>query len=107
MLLMPSRFEPCGISQMIAMRYGTPPIVRETGGLKDTVIPYNEATGVGNGFSFTNYNAHELLFAVQRAVRVYQVEKPVWDKMCQNAMQSDFSWDISAKAYIKIYESLV
>jgi len=107
MLLMPSRFEPCGISQMIAMHYGTLPIVRETGGLKDTVIPYNVATGVGNGFSFTNYNAHELLFAVQRAVKVYQEEKPVWEKMCQNAMQSDFSWDRSAKAYIEIYESLL
>ncbi|HWQ42895.1 MAG TPA: glycogen synthase GlgA [Desulfosporosinus sp.] len=107
MLLMPSRYEPCGISQMIAMRYGTVPVVRETGGLKDTVIPYNKLTGAGNGFSFTNYNAHELLFAVQQAVRIFQEDKLVWDTIRQNAMKSDFSWDRSAKAYIGIYESLL
>ncbi|MGI6120264.1 MAG: glycogen synthase GlgA [Desulfosporosinus sp.] len=107
MFLMPSRFEPCGISQMIAMRYGTVPIVRATGGLKDTVVPYNEITGSGNGFSFDNYNAHEFLFAVQRAVGIYYNNKPVWDKICQNALKSDFSWDRSANSYIKIYESLL
>jgi starch synthase len=107
MLLMPSRFEPCGISQMIAMRYGTVPIVRETGGLKDTVIPYNEMTDIGNGFSFENYNAHELLFAVQHAVGIYQQDKLVWDNICQNALKCDFSWDRSANAYIEIYESLL
>ena len=107
MLLMPSRFEPCGISQMIAMRYGTVPIVRETGGLKDTVIPFQELTGVGNGFSFTNYNAHELLFAVQRAVGTYYDDKPVWDRISQNALTSDFSWVRSANAYIEIYETLL
>ena len=107
MLLMPSRFEPCGISQMIAMRYGTVPIVRETGGLKDTVIPYNNMTGVGNGFNFTNYNAHELLFAVERAVKIYQEDKVVWETIRQNALKGDFSWDRSANAYITIYESLL
>ncbi|WP_407311631.1 glycogen synthase GlgA [Desulfosporosinus sp. SB140] len=107
MVLMPSRYEPCGISQMIAMRYGTIPIARETGGLKDTIIPYNKFTGAGNGFSFTNYNAHELLFAVQRAVKLYQEDKVVWDNLCQNAMKSDFSWERSANAYMQIYESLL
>jgi len=107
MLLMPSRFEPCGISQMIAMRYGTVPIVRETGGLKDTVIPYNDMTGVGNGFNFANYNAHELLFAVERAVKIYQEDKVVWETIRQNALKGDFSWDRSANAYITIYESLL
>jgi len=106
MFLMPSRFEPCGISQMIAMHYGTVPIVRETGGLKDTVMNYNELTGVGNGFNFVNYNAHELLYGVQRAVRIYQEDKLVWDNIRQNALKVDFSWDRSAKAYLEIYESL-
>jgi len=107
MLLMPSRFEPCGISQMIAMHYGTVPIVRETGGLKDTIIPFNEMTGVGNGFSFAHYNAHELLFAVQRAVSIYQEDKFVWDTICKNALKGDYSWERSAKAYLEIYESLL
>ena len=107
LLLMPSRFEPCGISQMIAMRYGTIPVVRETGGLKDTIMPYNEMTGSGNGFSFINYNAHELLFAVQHALKIYQEDKLVWGNIRQNALTSDFSWDRSANAYIEIYESLL
>ncbi len=106
-LLMPSRFEPCGIAQMIAMRYGTVPIVRETGGLKDTILPYNERTSSGNGFSFVNYNAHEFLFAVQRAVAIYHEDKPVWDNIRQNALKSDFSWVNSAKAYLELYESLL
>lgn len=107
MFLMPSRFEPCGISQMIAMRYGTVPIVRETGGLKDTVVPYSEITSQGNGFSFVNYNAHEFLFAVQRAVKIYYADKPGWDRIRQNALKSDFSWDRSANTYIEMYESLL
>ncbi|TGE36105.1 glycogen synthase GlgA [Desulfosporosinus fructosivorans] len=106
-LLMPSRFEPCGIAQMIAMRYGTVPIVRETGGLKDTVLSYSAISGLGNGFSFVNYNAHELLFAVQRAVGIYHEEKPVWDNIRQNALKTDFSWVRSAKAYLEMYESLL
>ncbi|MDQ7093720.1 glycogen synthase GlgA [Desulfosporosinus sp. PR] len=107
MLLMPSRFEPCGISQMIAMRYGVIPIVRETGGLKDTVIPYNEYTGEGNGFSFANYNAHELLFTIQRAVRLYNSDKSAWTKLQNSALNRNFSWNSSADAYIKIYKSLL
>jgi len=107
MLLMPSRFEPCGIAQMIAMRYGTIPIVRETGGLKDTVFPYNYITGIGNGFSFVNYNAHELLFTVQRAFGIYQENKPVWNNIRLKALNSDFSWNRSAEAYIEIYKSLL
>ena len=105
-LLMPSRFEPCGIAQMNAMRYGTIPIVRETGGLKDTIMTYNEMTGSGNGFSFANYNAHDLLFAVQRAVKIYQTDELVWGNIRHNAITSDFGWDRSANAYIDIYESL-
>lgn len=106
-LLMPSRFEPCGISQMIAMHYGTVPIVRETGGLKDTVIPYNQFTGEGNGFSFANYNAGELLFALKQAVKIYREEEPVWKVIRRRAMESDFSWERSAQAYLQIYQSLV
>ncbi|MHB8127000.1 MAG: glycogen synthase GlgA [Desulfitobacteriaceae bacterium] len=107
LLLMPSQYEPCGISQMIAMRYGTIPVVRETGGLKDTVIPYNEVSGEGNGFSFTNYNAHEFLFTVQRAVKLFSENMAVWNKIQENALQSNFSWDLSAQAYIQVYESLL
>lgn len=107
MFLMPSRFEPCGIAQMIAMRYGSVPIVRETGGLKDTVIPYNEYTGAGNGFSFANYNAHELLFAVQRACRIYAEHKPVWERIRQAGMNRDFSWNRPAEAYLEIYRNLL
>ncbi|WP_407312924.1 glycogen synthase GlgA [Desulfosporosinus sp. SB140] len=105
-LLMPSRFEPCGISQMIAMRYGTIPIVRETGGLKDTVISYNEYTGEGNGFSFANYNAHELLFAIQRAVKIYSSDKSAWTNLKNSALNRDSSWNSSADAYLAIYRSL-
>jgi starch synthase len=106
-LLMPSRFEPCGISQMIAMRYGTIPIVRETGGLKDTVVPYNEYTGEGNGFSFANYNAHELLFSIQRTVKIYESDKVAWTRLKNRAMRRDSSWDESALAYVRLYESLL
>jgi len=107
MLLMPSRFEPCGIAQMIAMRYGTVPIVRETGGLKDTIIPYKDINETGNGFSFMNYNAHELLFTLQRALSIYKNNKPVWNTIRLKALKSDFSWNRSANAYIEIYKSLL
>ncbi|MBS3976102.1 MAG: glycogen synthase GlgA [Syntrophomonadaceae bacterium] len=106
LFLMPSRFEPCGLSQMIAMRYGTVPLVRETGGLKDTVIPYNQYTGEGNGFSFANYNAHELLFTVQRAVKIYREEKAAWKGLVQNALQADFSQEKSAQKYLAVYQQL-
>ncbi|CAA7602781.1 starch synthase (glycosyl-transferring) [Acididesulfobacillus acetoxydans] len=107
LLLMPSRFEPCGIAQMMAMRYGTLPVVRETGGLKDTVKPYNEFTGDGDGFSFGNYNAHEFLFTVERAVRLYYENKPAWNRLKKQAFRRDFSWDKSAKAYVELYRSLL
>lgn len=107
MLLMPSQFEPCGLSQMIAMRYGTVPIVRETGGLKDTVIDFRQDDKYGNGFSFANYNAHELLFTVKDAVNVYQNDIISWMAVRKNAMKRDFSWKESAKKYIALYEELV
>jgi len=104
--LMPSRFEPCGIAQMVALSYGTIPIVRETGGLKDTVKPYDPATGEGNGFTFSNYNAHEFLYTLQRAVNMYQRDKEAWQRLQQNALSSDFSWSRAASQYREVYESL-
>ncbi|MDF9408759.1 glycogen synthase GlgA [Pelotomaculum isophthalicicum JI] len=107
MVLMPSRFEPCGLTQMIAMRYGAIPIARETGGLKDSVIPYNQFTGTGNGFSFANYNAHELLDTIQRAVGVFHEQNDRWETLVNNAMHSDFSWERSAKQYTALYATLL
>ncbi len=107
LMLVPSLFEPCGLSQMICMRYGTLPVVRETGGLKDSVIPYNEYTGEGNGFSFANYNAHELLFTIKRAVGLFRNDREAWDKLVQNAFASDFSWKNSAQKYIELYQGLI
>ena len=104
--LMPSQFEPCGIGQLIALRYGTVPVVRETGGLKDTVQAYNEYTGEGNGFSFAHYNAHEMLYTLNNALELYsQPEK--WGSIVRNAMKSDFSWRQSAKQYIAVYQELI
>jgi starch synthase len=107
MVLVPSLFEPCGLSQMIAMRYGTLPVVRETGGLKDSVQPYNQYTGAGNGFSFANYNAHELLDTIRRAVDLYRTGRPAWDALVQNAFAADFSWKTSAAKYLALYEDLL
>lgn len=104
--LMPSLFEPCGLSQLMALRYGTLPIVRETGGLKDTVEPYNEYEGTGTGFSFTNYNAHEMLNTLRYAQEVYYNSKRNWNKMVERAMNADFSWGVSAKKYEEMYEEL-
>ena len=104
--LMPSLFEPCGLSQLMALRYGTLPIVRETGGLKDTVEPYNEYEGTGTGFSFTNYNAHEMLNTIRYAQEVYYNSKRNWNKMVERAMNADFSWGVSAKKYEEMYEEL-
>ena len=106
MLLMPSRFEPCGLSQMIAMRYGTIPVVRETGGLRDSVIPYNKYTLEGTGFSFANYNAHEMLFVIKDAVELYCEEPDKWKMLMENAMAADFSWGRAAKEYKDMYYSL-
>jgi len=103
MFLMPSKFEPCGLSQIIAMRYGTLPIVRETGGLKDTVQPYNEFTGEGTGFSFTNFNGDEMGDAVFRAARLFWDNREAWNKLVTQAMSQDFSWTRSADKYLDLY----
>lgn len=107
MILVPSLFEPCGLTQMIAMRYGTLPVVRETGGLKDSVIPYNKYTGEGNGFTFANYNAHELLFILKDAINLYYNEPDAWKKLVENAISTDFSWDSSAEQYSALYKELL
>ncbi|MGI6019509.1 MAG: glycogen synthase GlgA [Marvinbryantia sp.] len=104
--LMPSLFEPCGLSQLMSLRYGTLPIVRETGGLKDTVIPYNEFEGTGTGFSFANYNAHEMYNAIRYAHSVYVDKKREWNKLIDRAMAADFSWKASADKYAEMYNWL-
>ncbi len=104
--LMPSLFEPCGLSQLMSLRYGTLPIVRETGGLKDTVMPYNEYEGTGTGFSFTNYNAHEMYNTIRYAHSVYVDKKREWNKMIDRAMAMDFSWKASADKYAEMYNWL-
>ncbi|MEX1308438.1 MAG: glycogen synthase [Eubacteriales bacterium] len=105
--LMPSNFEPCGLGQLIAMRYGTLPIVRSTGGLADTVIPYNPITGEGTGFSFNNYNGDEMLDMVKLALDVYTYNKSHFNEMALRAMAQEFSWTASAKKYLNIYQNLV
>ena len=104
--LMPSQFEPCGLSQMIAMRYGTVPIVRETGGLRDTVLSYNEFSGEGNGFSFFNYNAHDMLHVIERSIGYYKNRRDIWETLQQRGMKGDYSWTHSADEYLKLYNSL-
>ena len=104
--LMPSLFEPCGLSQLMSLRYGTVPIVRETGGLKDTVMPYNEYESTGTGFSFMNYNAYEMLGTIRYAEHIYYDKKREWNKIIDRAMASDFSWDHSAKQYEEMYNWL-
>lgn len=106
MFLMPSLYEPCGLSQLYSLRYGTVPIVRETGGLNDTVSAYNEFTGEGTGFTFTNYNAHEMLDTIKRAMRFYR-KKDVWKAIVRSGMMQDFSWSNSAKEYLYLYEKLM
>lgn len=104
--LMPSKFEPCGISQLLALRYGSIPVVRETGGLKDTVQAYNEETGEGNGFTFYDYNAHEMMYALRRAISCYN--KPEhWKRVTKNAFAGDYSWNVSAQQYIDIYNKIL
>ena len=105
--LMPSLFEPCGLSQLMSLRYGTVPIVRETGGLKDTVWPYNEFEGTGTGFSFTNYNAHEMLATIRYAEQIYYDKKREWNKIIDRAMAADFSWNVSAQKYQEMYDWLI
>lgn len=105
--LMPSLFEPCGLSQLMSLRYGTLPIVRETGGLKDTVEPYNEFEETGTGFSFSNYNAHEMLSTIRYAEHIYYDKKREWNKMVDRAMAKDFSWSNSARQYEEMYNWLI
>ncbi|WP_160724090.1 glycogen synthase GlgA [Bacillus sp. USDA818B3_A] len=106
LFLMPSQFEPCGLGQLIAMRYGAIPIVRETGGLNDTVKAYNEFTDRGNGFSFQNFNAHDMLYTIQRALSFYH-DKPIWESIVKQAMEKDYSWAQSAFSYSQLYAELV
>ncbi|MEH7237401.1 glycogen synthase GlgA [Bacillus sp. JJ1562] len=106
LFLMPSQFEPCGIGQLLAFRYGTLPLVRETGGLKDTVQPYNEFTNLGNGFSFTNYNAHDMLYTIERAIWFYRFQPKKWRELSERALKLDYSWKASSKEYIKLFEML-
>lgn len=105
LFLMPSVYEPCGIGQLIAMRYGCLPIVRETGGLKDTVGSYDRHTRRGNGFSFANYNAHDMLYTIKRALGYYK-DKPNWERIMKNAMKADYSWQKSAQQYYEVYQAL-
>ncbi|MGL4534128.1 MAG: glycogen synthase, partial [Fusobacteriaceae bacterium] len=103
LFLMPSQFEPCGLSQLISMRYGTLPLVRETGGLIDTVTSFNEHDNSGTGFSFRNYNAHDMLHTIKYALDIYNHHGEVWKGVVKNAMKYNSSWEISAKKYLKIY----
>lgn len=103
--LMPSRFEACGLSQLIALRYGAIPVVRATGGLKDTITPFNKYTGVGNGLSFENFNAHEFLYSIKDALGLYSYQ-PVWSKLVHNAITCNFGWEKSAAQYMEIYKAL-
>ena len=107
LFLMPSAFEPCGLSQMISLRYGTLPIVHETGGLKDTVIPYNSYTGEGTGVTFIDFSGYALLGTIYRALDVYENQPKAWTKMVREAMSQDFSWKEPAKDYLDVYQSLV
>lgn len=106
-MLMPSLFEPCGLTQLISLRYGTVPIVRETGGLKDTVEPYNEFSGTGTGFSFANYNADEMLNSINYSKKVYFEDRREWDRIVQRAIKKDFSWASSAKQYEEMYSWMI
>lgn len=107
LFLMPSKFEPCGLGQIIALKYGSLPLVRETGGLKDTVVPYNEFDQSGHGFSFTHYNAHDMQFVLHYAIQVFYNQPLAWELMIQRAMALDFSWQQSAKQYISLYKNLL
>jgi len=106
MFLMPSQFEPCGLGQLFSLRYGTLPIVRETGGLQDTIQSYNEQTKEGNGFSFSSYNADDMLYTIKRALNYYNNQQEVWERLVKRAIKSDYSWYQSAQEYIKLYKKI-
>ena len=107
MFMMPSRFEPCGLGQMIAMKYGSLPIVRETGGLKDSVIPYNKYTQEGTGFSFKNYDSYDLKDKLFEAVNLFNEDKDTWQILVKQAMKSDFGLNQMARAYEKLYKNII
>ncbi|MBR1585419.1 MAG: glycogen synthase GlgA [Clostridia bacterium] len=107
LFLMPSQFEPCGLSQMISLRYGTLPVVRETGGLRDTVLSYNDANGAGNGFTFFNYNAHDMLYTLRRALYFYWDQKDIWKMLQHRGMTGDYSWAHSAEMYLSLYRDML
>jgi starch synthase len=104
--MMPSKHEPCGLNQMYSLMYGTVPLVRETGGLADTVVKFNEKTEEGNGFVFKAYESAALLKELTRAAKIFQ-DKKLWQKIMKNGMRSDFSWDSSAKKYIELYKTIL
>ena len=106
-MLVPSRFEPCGLTQLIAMRYGSVPVVRETGGLKDTVVPYNCFDGSGTGFSFANYNGDEMLGIINYAKKVYYEDRKAWDEIVKHGMTADYSWNTSARKYEQLYDRVI
>ncbi|MDE5834739.1 MAG: glycosyltransferase, partial [Ruminococcus sp.] len=106
-MLMPSLFEPCGLTQLISLRYGTVPIVRETGGLKDTVTPYNEFDNIGTGFSFANYNADEMLKIIDYSKHIYFDQRDQWDEMVKRGMMTDYSWNSSARQYEGMYHWII
>ena len=106
LFLMPSLFEPCGIGQLIAMHYGALPLVRETGGLRDTVHPYNQYTKEGNGFSFTAFNSHDMLYTLRCAADTYYLNRADWDQLVQQAMGTDVSWNLSADQYTQLYNEM-
>ena len=106
MFLMPSLFEPCGLSQMFSLRYGTIPIVRETGGLKDTIVQYDDITHEGNGFTFTRYNAHDMLYAIKEAIHFFY-HRSTWKYLMKKGMETDFSWEKSAKEYLEVYKKAI
>ena len=102
---MPSRFEPCGLTQMYALKYGTAPLVRATGGLKDTVSEFDPQTGIGNGFMFTDYRADAMVDALARAVRLY-ADRATWDRLMDNCFAADFSWAVAARHYLRWFDDL-
>jgi len=107
LFMLPSLFEPCGLNHMIAMKYGTLPIVRETGGLKDTVTPYNKFTGAGVGFAFKNYDAHEFTDAINQAIDIYQYDKETWNSLIHQAMHVNHSLTKMAKQYEELYHKIL
>lgn len=104
--LMPSAFEPCGLSQMMAMRYGTLPVVHEIGGLKDTVIPFNPVTGTGTGFGFSDFSSYQCMKAMEKAITLYHQSQPAWMRLMKQAMRTDFSWQTASEEYLTLYQSV-